>query len=836
MRREFTLMIAVTIIVLALGTIVAYDLRQTAADANRLRERLSRGLELIDELQFTTQEVRRILLYALHTSDANRQLEYAEQSRRVDATVTRLLDHRASFDPSPQTEHHLDEFAQAWREYLVVRDEVIGLILERSLSESVALDENLGTARFNEVRRIIADLKRNFESEATRQVEQAQDHTERATFRLLMLVASALVATIVGMYLTNRSAALEKLLATEARKGGILEAVPDPIISTDASGRIVEFNPAAERAFEISRAQALGTDVELRILPERFRGVLTSALAAAADETSRRIELLGCRRTGAEFPMELAVVTHREKNEQMWTMHISDLTTRQQVEEQLRRAKDAAEAADRAKSDFLSTISHELRTPLHAVVGAANLLERAGLPATASELVRLLRGSTTALLALVTDLLDYSRIEAGLTQLVLTRFALHSCIEDALDQVRDLAARKRLQLGYVIDPDVPAVLVADESRVRQVLLNLLSNAVKFSDAGQVAVRARATRLHANNVVITIRVEDTGRGIAADLQPKLFQRFTQLDTTTNREHGGVGLGLAISEKLSRLLGGALTVESTEGIGSTFAFSFAARTEPADLGDPQSLNLSLAGLRVLTRLQPGIVSEQIHSLLDRWGARVEDVPALAAPAEQSRYDVLLDDSDGADEHNLHAQPLVKVVWSPTADDQVDDAPDSVVKPVRARALFETISLVTGRTDYALTAPSAPLPQFPADALAVLLVEDHDGNRQIAKMMLEELGLQADEAATGFEAIARASDRRYDVILMDLQMPGLDGLEATRRILALQQSPPPVLVAMTASVTTTDEQRCRAAGLSIFLPKPVQLDALADMCAALVPSPRR
>jgi CheY-like chemotaxis protein len=181
------------------------------------------------------------------------------------------------------------------------------------------------------------------------------------------------------------------------------------------------------------------------------------------------------------------------------------------------------------------------------------------------------------------------------------------------------------------------------------------------------------------------------------------------------------------------------------------------------------------------------------------------------------------------------VIKVVWPPTPDHDVDDVPFSVVKPVRAQALFDAIATAAGRSDYARSLPSDPLPQFAADALAVLLVEDHDGNRQIAKLMLQELGLQADEAATGLEAIARAAERRYDVILMDLQMPGLDGLEATRRILAMRQDPAPVMVAMTASVTTTDEQRCRAAGLSIFLPKPVQLDALADVLATLVASVR-
>ena len=715
----------VTVTVLALGWIVATDLQRSADDTHQLYDRFAKGNALIDSVLIETEEVRRILLYALHTLDANHQLEYAEQSRAAEAKVHSLLESQSALMANPRTRSGLQTVIEAWNQYVVIRDEVIGLILEGSLKEGVALDQQDGEQRFAAVRRAIGELKASFEADAARQVAEQRVRAGRDMTRLSLMVVSTLLATAIGTYLFNRRAALEGVLRIEAHKGSILQAVPNPIISTDADGLVIELNDAAEHAFQITRSGALGRRIDEMIVPARERDALAEAFFGRGQPAASavRIETTGERQDGTQFPMAVAGATHRAGRDLIWTLHVADLTDRRQAEEHLRRAKEAAEAATRVKGDFLATMSHELRTPLTSVVGIADLLDARLLAAPERELVRRLRSSATTLLSLVNDVLDYSRIEAGLMALNPVPISLRNVIEQALDPVTELAARKGLDLGYVIEPDVPRV-VADQDRIRQVLINLLSNAVKFTETGEVAVRVSA-RTDDERVTVTVGVHDTGVGIPAHLHHKLFQRFSQIDA--NRQLGGAGLGLAISERLSHLLGGSITFDSRDGQGSTFTFTFTA---------------------------------------------------LKAPPSPS---------------------------------------DSPAGPLRG--IDNT------------TREQTP---FPAQSLTILLVEDNEANRRVVRLMLAELGLTADEAAGGLEAVERARQRRYDVILMDVQMPDIDGLEATRRIRADEGDPKSTILALTANVMESDEARCRDAGMNGYLSKPIRLNTLEAALASLA-SPR-
>jgi signal transduction histidine kinase/CheY-like chemotaxis protein len=701
--RDAMLLAGITIAVLALGWIVGRDLRQFPDAATSLYTRLARGLDLIDELEFTTQEARRILLYALHTTDANLQLEYAEQSRTAALRVQQLLATHAAIIPiRPGTRGDVETVAHRWREYVIVRDEVIGLILEGSLREGVALDQDQGTARFNGVRAAIATLKARFESDAAVQVSEARIHAERAMRRLLFLVVSALLAAAVGIFLVNRRAALEA------------------------------------------------------------------------------------------------------------------------VEIELRRARDAAQAAAEAKSDFLATMSHELRTPLNGVIGIADLLQAEELSPRQRELARMLRSSATALHGLVSDILDYSRVEAGLMELSPTSWDVAACIEDAFDSVTEIAGRKGLDVGYVIDPEVPPAVIADRDRVSQVLLNLISNGLKFTEAGEVSVHVTAAPIDAERLQIRFRVRDTGIGIPQHLHGYLFKRFSQLDAGTARRHGGTGLGLAISERLSRLLGGSLGVESDSGCGATFTFAFAASRAPSDR--PAEPAAPFDGVRVLARLAPGVVGDQLRSTLCRWGARVSGVPEPGITP-----DVVVSDADAEQDIGTHptSTPLIAVTRRPAvARTALGSAVYVIGKPVRARALEEALRHALG-----LHAPSSyagaglAAASFGHRALAILLVEDNAANRRVVQMMLEELGVEGvDEAVSGAEAVKRAGERDYDVILMDLQMPGLDGLEATRRIRAAAGRQRPVIIALTANAMQGEESRCREAGMDAYLAKPLRLERLA------------
>ncbi len=838
-----------TMIVVALGSIVAHDVLRFDDDARQLYEHLSDGLNLVDKLQFETQEVRRILLYALHTANANRQLEYADQSRAAEARVERLLADRLDRRFGVGTRERLDDIDRAWKRYLLVRDEVIGLILEGSLPEGVALDEQRGNALFNEVRQKIENLNAHLESDAAIQVSDAEARANRAIARLVLLVATAVCAAAFGVYLVNRRAALEALLRSEAHKGSILQAVPNPIISTDAGGHIVELNDAAERSFGVTRAIALGARMDEVVLPLEARGMFSALLAGNVEISPAgmpRIETLGMRRDGTTFPMELAAVSHTVGRDRIWTVHLFDLTERYRMEEQLRHAKEA-EVATQAKSDFLATISHELRTPLSGVIGLVELLHSADGDVPQPELIRMLRSAATALFGVVNDFLDYAKIEAGLTGLNPVTFSIQQCIEGSLELLTEPAARKKLEIGYVIDPDVPAIVVADQDRVRQVLLNLLSNAVKFTDIGEVAVHVGAVGGPYDSVAISIAVRDTGCGIPANLHEKLFQRFSQVDTVLTRRHSGAGLGLPISHSLSRLLGGSLTVESHEGRGSTFTLVFNARV-PSGHARTDTFRGSLTGVRVFALLGSGIVGRQVRLLLEQFDVRLfspSDDERFSVPVAE-RFDVVVVDAESVDRSIRLAVlgeqflsrftdlPRIVITRFGAARPATGRTIDSVLSaPVRVQALYEAISTALGMVPHTLQVPVMKSEHRVIGSRAdkVLLVEDNDANRRVVRLMLEELGIEVDEVASGLDAVARAGSHRYDVILMDVRMPDCDGLEATRRIRANGNGDPPVIIALTANVMRGEEERCREAGMDGYLPKPLRLNTLAAALDRLV-----
>ena len=429
------------------------------------------------------------------------------------------------------------------------------------------------------------------------------------------------------------------------------------------------------------------------------------------------------------------------------------------------------------------------------------------------------------------NVLDYSSIDAGLMALTPRRFAIHTPVEEALDAVSEPASRKGLALGYVIAPGVPDV-IADQGRVRQVLLNLLSNAVKYTDRGQVAIHVDAANERHGMVEVTIRVSDTGIGIREDLQQRLFQWFSRIDPPDRSRVGGTGLGLAISDRLSRLLGGSMTVDSHPGEGSTFTFTFRALAAPAHAMGAADLR----DARVLTLLGPGIVTEQLLSLLQSWAVQAVVHDGDGAPAGE--IDAVIVDADvsgGALRERLsrHRQswgldrvPVITIVrLHPGGDGAAAGHEESfVATPVRKQALHDALAAALRRSPVATERIGASRPAFDGSRLAVLLVEDNESNRQVVALMLDELGLHADQAAGGYEAIDRAARRRYDVILMDVQMPDLDGLEAARRIRADEPDRHATIIALTANVLESDETRCRAAGMDGYLQKPLTLETLS------------
>ncbi len=522
-----------------------------------------------------------------------------------------------------------------------------------------------------------------------------------------------------------------------------------------------------------------------------------------------------------------------------------DITWKLHSEAELRRAKDQAEEAARYKSQLLANISHEIRTPMNAVIGMAGVLLETRLTAEQRDYVEIVRGGGEGLLSIINEILDFSKIDSGKLQLECEPFALRSCIESSLDLMAAAASGKGLEINYLIRRNTPDSWLGDNTRLRQILINLLANAVKFTEKGSVHLSIDSKPLTGASRELHFAVSDTGMGISREKIEEIFKPFHQADASTTRRHGGTGLGLSISRQLTEMMGGRMWAESTPGVGSTFHFTLRLESLAAAQPAPAERCSSLEQRRVLVIDRAPASREVLHQHLEEWKMNASVYSSLAAasagvPAGRT-FDVAIVDNDTPGLSVAALRRLTgDVPWIVTYSlgrrthglgASSDGARISwQSKPIKPSHLFESMLSWFQQPNEDSTESS---PSIPANAefvlerpFRILVVEDNPVNQKLSLLLLSRLGYRPDLAANGVEALATLKRQPYDVIFMDMHMPEMDGLEASRRIEQMFSADMrPWVIALTANAMASDRAICIEAGMRDFVSKPIRANDLRN-----------
>jgi PAS domain S-box-containing protein len=637
-----------------------------------------------------------------------------------------------------------------------------------------------------------------------------------------------------------------ELKEAEERARSLFESQGDLIVLRDTQGRITFANDAYCALAGEMRSALVGTRFNFDVLEQgdsalESNGTRIHDQKIATPFGARWIAWReGLVRLDAGQPAEMQSVGR-------------DVTDRTETERALAEARDQADAANRAKSRFLAMASHEIRTPLNGIIGMSGLLLDTALTPEQATYARAAKASGEALMALIEELLDYSKIEAGKLDLEQRPFALSTLIEEITELLAPRAQAKDLEIASYVDERLPLEVVGDSARLRQVLLNLAGNAIKFTASGGVALIVEPG-IWPNEISFLVR--DTGIGIAPEAQSRIFREFEQADERVARTYGGTGLGLAISERIVKRMGGRIALESEPGRGATFEVSVPLLPSEASAGQTTFPSPDLTGKSILLVAPQGIEPSLIARRLERWGGQacmVSDADvAQALLPERSWHAVLIDRALGrevaerlGEAARAHAaQRLVLLTPATRHEQQLSTAfTGYLVKPLRAASLAARLSLTpeVASPDLAPEPPAGTSPAIVGKGLSILVAEDNEINALLMRSLLTKLGHRVVIATNGEAALeswlaARSAGTPYDLVLMDIQMPQLDGIEAAKRIRACETGEPgrrtPIL-ALTANTLVEDRYACFEAGMDGFLIKPLDREKLEEALATLAAS---